>query len=131
MSPSSNSKYTLKFCFPAENYGNGEVHNQGGNKFGSTYDKSLSKSISSSSSSSFIENETINKGPSSKQAFNNFGTSKSLNLEPLVLFSSSTHVLVRFYSSDGRFPSKGFRAKYKTGKLQILHFLSTKFESVY
>ena len=114
LSPNSNSKYTLKFCFPAHNYGNGEIYNQGGNQFLSPYDKSLTKSMSSSS---FIENETINKGTNSKQEFNSFRTPENLNSEQLQLFSSGTHVLVRFYSSDGRFPSKGFRAKYKTGKL--------------
>ena len=81
--------------------------------------------------SSNIENETIDKGhlySSGGGMQKSFKTVPSLTKtsegeEPrkqhssqLELFSAGTQILVRFCSSDGRFPSKGFRAKYKTGK---------------
>ena len=127
LSPNTNLKYTMKFCFPGENYGIGEKtsvrgENQFWSLYGSGQNKVLSKSSSSSSSSSFIENETINKG--TNVPFNSFEKTSeekySKHGNPLELFSSGTHVYVRFYSSDGRFPSKGFRAKFKTGNARFL-----------
>ena len=115
----------MKFCFPGENYGiGGKTSTRSGNQFWSSYGNGPNKIFSkfspssSSSSSSFIENETINKGANLPfSSFDKTPEKKYSKLgNPLELFSSGTHVLVRFYSSDGRFPSKGFSAKFKTGK---------------
>ena len=118
LAPTSNLKYTMKFCFPEENYGLGKmsgIHGSGQNW--PIYTNKENKIHSKSSSSSFLENETINKG--ANVPYSSFERSSETKYpkvqDPLELFSSGTHVLVRFYSSDGRFPSKGFRAKYKTG----------------
>ena len=119
LSPNSNLEYTMKFCFPGENYGLGRISNlHGDDHVWPSYNGRRNKIFSKSSSSTFLENETIDKG--NNFAFDSFDrpTDKTHSKlgDPLELFSSGTHVLVRFYSSDGRFPSKGFRAKYKTGK---------------
>ena len=119
LSPTTNLKYTMKFCFPGENYGLDNLSSDhGGGQFWTPYKSRENKIHLKSSSSTFIENETINKGYN--VPYSNFERSsekiRSKLRNPLELFSSGTHVLVRFYSSDGRFPSKGFRAKYKTGK---------------
>ena len=112
----------MKFCFPGENYGKEQISIPPEQQSGLFhYDKTADKSVSKSSSS-FIENETINKGSKNKPTLKHFETSQGLNSEsaPLELFTSGTQVLVRFVSSDGRFPSKGFRAKYKTGKIMFI-----------
>ena len=117
----------MKFCFPGENYGKAEKSIRREQQSGFDHDKAVDKSISKPSSSSFIENETINKGSSfNKPTFKHFEASQGLKSETaasLELFSSGTQVLVRFRSSDGRFPSKGFRAKYKTGKIILIYWL--------
>ena len=111
----------MKFCFPGENYGKTQTSMPRGQASGIYYSKPFDKSLLKQSSSSFIENETINKGSDNMFRLNDFQTTQGLTSETaqLELFSSGTQVLVRFRSSDGRFPSKGFRAKYKTGKILL------------
>ena len=131
----------MKFCFPGENYGLDNLSsNHDGGQFWTPYKNRENKIRLKSSSSTFIENETINKGyhvPYSNYRRSSEKIHSKLG-NPLELFSSGTHVLVRFYSSDGRFPSKGFRAKYKTGKsffvcpfLQLSYLIELAIEKIY
>ena len=108
--PINNTKYTMKLCFPGENYG----RTQHTLDYDSEVDKVISKQTSS-----FNENETINKGSYNTLPFKTTQAAQMHHSESssLELFSSGTQISARFRSSDGRFPSKGFRAKYKTGKL--------------
>ena len=123
LAPNTDKGYMLKLCFPGNKYGLGKYYKQEDDPFRRRfpYDKSPTKVVSKNpSSSSFIENETIDKGTNNnrwpKMFQNAYFKSKSHSKEAsLELFSSGTQMVIRFYSTDGRFPSKGFLAKYKTG----------------
>ena len=121
LAPNTDKGYMLKLCFPGNKYGLGKYYKQEDDPFRRfPYDKSPTKVVSKNPSSSFIENETIDKGTNNnrwpKMFQNAYFKSKSHSKEAsLELFSSGTQMLIRFYSTDGRFPSKGFLAKYKTG----------------
>ena len=109
----------MKFCFSGNQYGvekryTETSYNPSQFQFNQLGRKTNLKA--DYTSSTFIENETINKGFNPAIQFKQFSNS---GLSPLELFSSDTQMLVRFYSSDGRFPSKGFHAKYKTGKISF------------
>ena len=107
----------MKFCFSGNQYGVEKMYTETSYNPSQFRYNQLGRKTNLKAdytSSTFIENETINKGfnPSIQ-----LKRSSNLGLSPLELFSSDTQMLIRFYSSDGRFPSKGFHAKYKTGKI--------------
>ena len=119
LSPGIDEDYKMKFCFSENQYGIEKMHTETSYNPSQFRYNQLGRKTNLKAdytSSTFIENETINKGFNPAIQFKQFSNS---GLSPLELFSSDTQMLVRFYSSDGRFPSKGFHAKYKTGKISI------------
>ena len=120
LSPGIDEDYKMKFCFPGNQYGVEKMYTETSYNPSQFRYNQLGRKTNLKAdytSSTFIENETINKGFNPAIQFKQFSNS---GLSPLELFSSDTQMLVRFYSSDGRFPSKGFHAKYKTGKIYSL-----------
>ena len=88
LSPNSNLEYTMKFCFPGENYGLGRMSNlHGDDHVWPSYNGRRNKIFSKSLSSTFLENETIDKG--NNLAFDSFDTF-SVDLE-------QKHIYMNFF----------------------------------